>query len=118
MASEVLPRAADAEYLANVLRRAGVMRNGRVCNVEVDSSRPQLVSRIIWLRLTYGGAMGAPSSLILKIGFPMHRDAEIGRREVEFYTQVAPLPSTGLFHAVSMRFSMERRKSGISCSKI
>ena len=50
MTSEVLPRAAGAEYLANVLRRAGVLRDGRVCNVEVDSSRRQLVSRIIRLQ--------------------------------------------------------------------
>jgi len=96
MTNEVLPRAAGAEYLADVLRRAGVMGDGRLCNVEVDSSRRQLISRIIRLRLTYGSAMGAPSSLILKIGVPMRRDSEIGRREVEFYTQVAPLASTGL----------------------
>jgi thiamine kinase-like enzyme len=96
MTSEVLPLAAGGEYLANVLRRAGVMRDGRVCNVEVDSSCPQLVSRIIRLRLTYAGAIGAPSSLILKIGVPRHRNSEIGRREVEFYTQVAPVASTGL----------------------
>src|SRR6516225_7915608 len=96
MTNEVLPRAAGAEYLADVLRRAGVMGDGRLCNVAVDSSRRQLISRIIRLRLTYGSAMGAPSSLILKIGVPMRRDSEIGRREVEFYTQVAPLASTGL----------------------
>jgi hypothetical protein len=50
MTNEVLPRAAGAEYLADVLRRAGVMGDGRLCNVEVDSSRRQLVSRIIRLQ--------------------------------------------------------------------
>ena len=96
MTSEVLPRAANAGYLEDVLRRAGVIRDGRVRDVEVVSSRPQLVSRIIRLRLTYDGAPDAPSTVILKVGLPTHRDSDIGRREVEFYTQVAPLTSAGL----------------------
>jgi thiamine kinase-like enzyme len=98
MTCEVLPRAADAEYLADVFRRAGVMGDGRVREVKVESSSPQLVSRIIRLRLAYDGATDGPASVILKIGLPIHRDGpwDIGRREVEFYTQVAPLTSTGL----------------------
>lgn len=98
MTDEALPRAADAEYLADVFRRVGAIREGRVRDVAVESSSPQLVSRIIRLRLTYDGTVGGPASVILKIGIPIHRDGpwDIGRREVEFYTQVAPLTPTGL----------------------
>jgi thiamine kinase-like enzyme len=98
MTSEALPRAADAEYLTDVFRRVGAIREGRVRDVGVESSSVQLVSRIIRLRLTYDGTVAGPASVILKIGIPIHRDGpwDIGRREVEFYTQVAPLTPMGL----------------------
>jgi thiamine kinase-like enzyme len=90
--TEPLPEAADAEHLTAVLRRAGVLMDGRVRAVEVLSARPTILSRIIRLRLDYDGAPGnAPPSLILKTVHPERRGAgwNAGRREVAFYNQVA-----------------------------
>jgi hypothetical protein len=83
--------AAHAEYLTGVLRRSGALGDGRVRDVVIETSRPTLISRITRLRLTYEGAVEAPSSLILKTGLPDRASglSEAGRREVEFYTQVA-----------------------------
>src|SRR5215469_12271127 len=85
---EALPRAAQPDYLTDALRRAGALGAGLVCDVVVESSKPTIVSRIIRLRLSYDGpAADAPASLILKTGLPERSNA--GRREVEFYSQVA-----------------------------
>ena len=91
MTTQALPNAADAEHLTGTLRRCGVLGDGRVRDVVVESSRPTLLSRIIRLRLTYEGAVDAPSSLILKTGLPDRAGSlsEGGRREVEFYNQIA-----------------------------
>ena len=91
MTTEPVPPAVDAGHLTEVLRRVGVLREGRVREVAVESSRATLLSRIVRLRLTYdGGAAGAPGSLILKTGLPGSGvGPESGRREVEFYTKVA-----------------------------
>ena len=91
MTTEPVPPAADAGHLTEVLHRVGVLREGRVREVAVESSRATLLSRIVRLRLSYdGGAAGAPGSLILKTGLPGSGvGPESGRREVEFYTKVA-----------------------------
>lgn len=98
MADEPLPQVADVEHLTDVLRRSGMLGNGRVVGVQVESSRPQLVSRVIRLRLSYDRAVDAPSSLILKVGIAKRHDDvwETGRREVEFYTRLAPMMSVHL----------------------
>ena len=95
MTPEPLPRAADAKHLTEALRRCGALGDGRVRDVVVESSRPTLLSRIIRLRLTYDGASDAPSSVILKTGLPGRAGdmLDSGRREVEFYTQVATVTS-------------------------
>jgi hypothetical protein len=93
MASEPLPRAAQADFLTEVLRPRGAIGDASVRDVVVESSRGLLVSRVLRLRLTYDRAVaGAPASLILKTGlagggstFP-----NIGRGEVAFYSQIAP----------------------------
>lgn len=99
MPSEPLPQAADVGHLTEVLRRSGVLGDGRVRDVQVESSAPQLVSRVMRLRLAYEGTSGAPGSLILKTDLPKRRDDvwETGRREVEFYTRLAALTPARLF---------------------
>ena len=63
MAPEPLPSAAGAEHLTAALRRSGVLGEGCVREVAVESSRPTLLSRIIRLQLTYDRAVGAPRDL-------------------------------------------------------
>ncbi len=93
--TEPLPLAADAGYLTHALR--GVLGDGRVRKVTVESSRLTILSRIIRLRLTYdGGAASAPGSLILKTGHPDGGLAHSGRQEVAFYTTVAAAMPPGL----------------------
>lgn len=92
MTSQSLPRAAEADYLTEVLRRCGTLADDRVCEATVESSRATLLSRIIRLRLSYDGAAnGAPRSIILKTCLPERADAKwnSGRQEVAFYTQIA-----------------------------
>jgi hypothetical protein len=98
MPSEALPQAADVEHLTDALRRSGVLRDGRVRDVQVESSSQQFVSRVMRLRLAYEGTSDAPRTVILKIGLPKRRDDvwETGRREVEFYTRFAALTPTRL----------------------
>ena len=86
-----LPIAAQAEHLTDVLRRAGVLPDGVVQEVAVESSRPTIVSRIIRLRLTYDRPNApAPASLILKTGLPdrANHGCDAVRNEIAFYTQV------------------------------
>lgn len=84
MTTEPLPTGVDAGPLTEALRRVGVLREGRVREVVVESSRATLLSRIVRLRLTYeGGASGAPGSLILKTGLPGSGvGPESGRRRI------------------------------------
>jgi hypothetical protein len=87
-----LPGAADAAHLTAALRRSGALGDGRVCQVDVESSRATILSRIIRLRLSYeGAAAGAPACLILKTGLPERAAAawNSGRHEVAFYTELA-----------------------------
>ena len=98
MTPEPLPKAVDAKYLTCALRGCGALGEGRVCDVVVESSRPTPLSRIMRLRLTYDGAVAGPASLILKIGLPNRAAelADLGRREVEFYTAIAGAMSARL----------------------
>jgi hypothetical protein len=97
MTTEHLPPAADAKHLTDALRRSGVLGDGRVRDVVVDSSRATILSRIIRLRLSYEGtAVGAPGSLILKTGLPDRAGWSGGRHEVAFYAQVATTMSARL----------------------
>jgi hypothetical protein len=98
MTSEPLP-AVEPEYLTDVLRRSGALRDGRVCNVVVENSKSTVISRIIRLGLFYdSAASGAPGSLILKTGLPERAGAKwnSGRQEVAFYMQVATQMSAPL----------------------
>jgi hypothetical protein len=63
MASIPLPKiASDAQHVTDALRRSGVLANGRVCAVAVESSRPTVLSHIVRLRLRYdGAAAGGPT---------------------------------------------------------
>ncbi len=92
MTTESLPEVIDAKHLTCALRRSGVLGDGRVRNITVESSRATLLSRIVRLRLAYDGAADAPSSVILKTGLPGGPGNlwNSGRQEVAFYTQVAP----------------------------
>ena len=94
-----MPKAAGAQHLTAALRRSGVLKEGCVDKVAVESSRPTLLSRIIRLSLIYDRVVDAPRSLILKTGLPNRVDGlfDPGRREVEFYTRVAAAMSTRLF---------------------
>jgi len=93
MSSDRNPEAASAEYLTDVLRRNGVIGNSHVHEVETESSRQLLLSRIIRLRLKYDREIpAAPGTLILKTG--LDGDAlkrpDVGRAEVAFYDKIAP----------------------------
>jgi hypothetical protein len=98
MTSEALPTAASAEHLTDALRRAGLLGDGRVCDVVVESSRDTILSRIIRLRLSYQGASDAPKSVILKTVLPERASGtwNAGRQEVEFYNRVASAMPTRL----------------------
>src|SRR5215472_3589827 len=93
MTAETLPAAVSADRLSDVLRRCGMLENGSVSDVAVDSSRATILSRITRLRLSYAGeAPGAPSTLILKTSLPERigkPNWDAGRQEVAFYNDVA-----------------------------
>jgi Phosphotransferase enzyme family len=92
MTAEPPPTTASIEHLSAVLRRSGVLGDGRIASVVVESSRPTVLSRIVRLRLTYDGATAdAPRALILKTAHPdrVAPTWNAGRQEVAFYTDVA-----------------------------
>jgi hypothetical protein len=91
MTSGALPTAASAEHLTDAFRQAGVLGDGRVCDVVIESSRDTILSRIIRLHLSYQGATDAPKSVILKTVLPERASGtwNAGRQEVEFYNRVA-----------------------------
>jgi hypothetical protein len=92
MTSIPLPKiASDAQHLTDALRRCGVLADGHVSAVAVESARPTVLSHIIRLRLTYdGAAAGAPDTVILKTGLPDQASTwNAGRHEVAFYQQIA-----------------------------
>ena len=94
MSTGALPSVAQADHLTDVLRRSGMLRDGQVRDVVVESSRDTVVSNITRLCLTCDDAVGdAPASLILKTGHHARAANEgwtPGRQEVAFYNQVAP----------------------------
>ncbi len=95
MTAEPLPIAASTEHLTDAFRRAGLLGDGRVTDVVVESSRDTILSRMIRLRLSSQGASDAPKTVILKTGLPKRAGGtwNAGRQEVAFYTQVAAATS-------------------------
>jgi hypothetical protein len=94
-----LPEAAHADYLTDALRRAGVLRDGRVREVVTESSKATVLSRIIRLRLHYDDAPDdAPATVILKTDLPEGPGSrwQAGRGEVAFYNEIAPQTPPGL----------------------
>jgi thiamine kinase-like enzyme len=88
-----LPAVAEAANLTAVLRKAGALDYGVVREVTVLSSRDTILSHITRLGLGYvGQSDGAPQSLMLKMPHPAFAKKlpNAGRREVAFYTKLAP----------------------------
>ncbi|KYG23066.1 aminoglycoside phosphotransferase [Bradyrhizobium sp. AT1] len=99
MTSPQLPAVVEPARLTAALRRGGVLDAGAVREVKVLHQRDTVVSHIIRLGLRYvGEATGAPQSLILKTANAAFAEklANGGRREVEYYTQLAPTMAPGL----------------------
>ena len=99
MTSDPLPWMVQPEHLTQTLRRSGVLGDGCVRNVVVESSRATILSRITRLRLQYDGATaGAPDSVVHKTGLPerVGKLWKAGSQEVAFYTQVASVMSAHL----------------------
>ena len=99
MTTNALPPAANADHLTAVLRKAGVLGDGCVRDVEPENPRDTILSHIVRLKLVYDGvAPGAPASLILKTARHDRLDPSWvgGRQEVAFYNQVAPRLPAGL----------------------
>lgn len=99
MTTQSLPKAAEAVHLTEVLRRAGVLGEGHVREVVVESSQNTVLSRIIRLELRYDGeAPRAPKALILKTCHPDRVETFwfAGEREVAFYTQAAARMPAGI----------------------
>ena len=90
MTTDPLPAAAHADHLTEVLRKSGVLGDGRVADVAIESSRATILSRIIRLRLTCeGAAADTPRGLVLKTGLPERKNARAGRphrRKLAFET--------------------------------
>jgi Phosphotransferase enzyme family len=94
-----LPEAAQPENLTSALRRSGVLTDGRVTDVAVESARATVLSKIIRLRLNYDRPeTDAPTSLIFKTGLPERLIGgwNGGRQEAAFYAQVAAAMPAGL----------------------
>lgn len=91
MTTGALPPTVNAEHLTNVLRRAGMLSDGRVRDVVVERSYDTVLSHIFRLQLGYENAGGAPEFLILKAGLLDRPGGPWmgGRNEVAFYNDVA-----------------------------
>lgn len=99
MTTPHLPAVVEAATLTALLRKAGVLDAGAVREVKLLHQRDTVVSHIVRLGLRYvGDAAGAPQSLILKTARADYAEAMAngGRREVEFYTRLAPNMPSGL----------------------
>jgi Ecdysteroid kinase-like family len=99
MTTDSLPPAASADHLTDALRKAGVLGEGSVRDVEPENPHDTILSHIVRLKLSYDGpATGAPLSLFLKTARSdrLNPSWVAGRQEVGFYTQVAPLLPAGL----------------------
>src|SRR5512142_3178289 len=92
------PPQADADYLTAVLAKADVLPKGRVVAARSVHSFLTVLSHFHRLKLDYEGAENAPRHLYLKTGLPDSPGAAMdsGRREVAFYTDVAPTTPRGL----------------------
>ncbi len=100
MPSDLLPTAISAEHLSDVLRRDGVIGDGWVRDVAVESTRSTILSQITRLRLSCEGASDSPTHLFLKTAHPNRNvggaEEEAARQEVAFYSHVAPLTAARL----------------------
>ncbi|HSH99340.1 MAG TPA: aminoglycoside phosphotransferase [Reyranella sp.] len=99
MTTHALPAAVEADALTMALRTAEVLSEGRVVAVRAVHSFPTVLSQLHRLVLDYEGASdAAPRHLYLKTDLPGRPAAEMdsGRREVAFYTTVAPATPLGL----------------------
>lgn len=99
MTTNALPPAASADHLTAVLRKAGVLGDGCVHEVEPENPRDTVLSHLVRLKLAYdGAASGAPASLILKTARSDRLDPSwvAGRHEVAFYNQLASRLPAGL----------------------
>ncbi|MCK1743362.1 phosphotransferase [Bradyrhizobium sp. 139] len=99
MATPQLPAVVEPAQLTAALRRGGALDRGAVREVKVLHQRDTAVSHIVRLGLRYvGESDGAPQSLILKTAHATYAKtlANGGRREVAFYTQLAPRMPPGL----------------------
>jgi hypothetical protein len=92
------PPQADADYLTAALRKSGALDKGRVVAATVVHTFPTILSKFHRLKLDYEGANDAPRHLYLKTDLPGRPAPEwdSGRREVAFYTKVAPMTPAGL----------------------
>lgn len=98
MTTHALPAAIEPTSLTGMLRTAGVLPEGRVTSVRSVHSFPTVLSHLHRLKLEYDGtAAGAPRHLYLKTGQPDGPGATMdsGRREVAFYSTVAPAMPPG-----------------------
>jgi hypothetical protein len=99
MTADGLPAAIEPTQLTAMLRSGGVLTEGRVTSAKSVHSFPTVLSQLHRLHILYEGAnSGAPRSLYLKTGQPGGAGAAMdsGRREVSFYTTVAPATPPGL----------------------
>lgn len=94
-----LPAVVESAQLTAALRGGGVLDAGAVREVKVLHERDTILSHIVRLGLRYvGESAGAPQSLILKTAHSAFAEtlANGGRREVAFYTKLAPQMPPGL----------------------
>ncbi|MBV8393927.1 MAG: aminoglycoside phosphotransferase [Alphaproteobacteria bacterium] len=99
MTAHALPAALEPASLTAILQKAGVLPDGRVTAVRSVHSFPTVLSLFHRLKLDYDGpADGAPRHLYFKTGLPGSPSEAMnsGRREVAFYTTVAPATPPGL----------------------
>jgi hypothetical protein len=98
MSTHALPAALEPGQLTALLHTAGVLPEGRVDSVRSVHSFPTVLSHFHRLKLEYEGTSGAPRHLYLKSGLPGGPGAAMdsGRREVAFYSTVAPATPPGL----------------------
>lgn len=99
MSTHALPATLEPELLTAILCTAGVLMDARVTSVRSVHSFPTVLSHFHRLKLEYDGtADDAPRHLYLKTGLPgsPSEAMDSGRREVAFYTTVAPATPAGL----------------------
>jgi hypothetical protein len=96
-------------WLTRVLRQSGVLKNGRVAEVNYESSATSF-SIIAHLRVTYTRNSTAPDRLFVKFSKPVHPvSTPEGGWEVVFYKSVAP-HTPNVLHCYDAMFSAEQRK--------